>query len=171
MPPSKPGDPQTFTGSNGLTRQLPSYDPSGGVQSQSFGGTATPLQRTLSQPVVAPDNPTRNMGPRVQGGVIPSASGMEAGVYGGEAKRRLENDLITIGVGRPSVRRGLIEAYTQQQGAQKLLGWDRGPSLRRVERLEARREIAQDRIDDPLDHPQRVIRRNPVFEGDVTEER
>ena len=118
MPPSKPGDPQTFTGSNGLTRQLPSYDPSGGVQSQSFGGTATPLQRTLSQPVVAPDNPTRNMGPRVQGGVIPSASGMEAGVYGGEAKRRLENDLITIGVGRPSVRRGLIEAYTQQQGAQ-----------------------------------------------------
>lgn len=107
MPAPKPGDPQTFTGSNG-TRQ-PSYAP----QPQQ-----TPVQRTLSQPVVAPDNPTRHMGPRVQGGVIPSAPGMEAGVYGGEAMRRLENALITTGVGSPSVRRGLIEAYTQQQGGQ-----------------------------------------------------
>lgn len=119
-PMPNPGSPQTFTGSNGVTRQLPSYAPAGGVQSQSFGGAAAPVQRTLSQPVVAPDNPTRHAQPSAQGGIIanPSSSSATGGVYGGEDKRRLEIALATTGRGSPSVRRGLMEAYMQQQGAQ-----------------------------------------------------
>ncbi|KGM54184.1 hypothetical protein N799_09900 [Lysobacter arseniciresistens ZS79] len=116
----KPGSPQTFTGSNGVTRQLPSYAPSGGVQSQSFGGVPTPVQRTLSQPVVASDNPTRHQAPANQGSaVIGNPGGTTGGVYGGEAQRRLENALMTVGRRSPSVRRGLMEAYMQQQGGQQ----------------------------------------------------
>ena len=59
--PIRPGDPNTFTGTNGITRRVPmpgtmdaATNQSGSVQSQSFGNTAVPqAQTSIAQPRVA----------------------------------------------------------------------------------------------------------------------
>jgi hypothetical protein len=58
----------------------------------------------------------------------------------------------------------------QQQRPQQPLGRDRGAAQVRVQRLELTRQRAQGVVDDRPDRPQRVIRRHPSFEIDVTEQ-
>lgn len=105
-PAPKPGDPQTYTGGDGQTRQLPSYAPA----------EAVPAGMRAATPVTAMQSPTQNAQPRVQGAIIGNPGGAGGGVYGGEAQRRLEIALSTVGKGSPTVRRGLIDAYMQSQG-------------------------------------------------------
>ena len=58
----------------------------------------------------------------------------------------------------------------QQQRPQQPLGCDRGPAQMRVQRLELARQRAQRLVDHRPDQSQRVIRRHPGLEIDVTEQ-
>jgi hypothetical protein len=58
----------------------------------------------------------------------------------------------------------------QQQRPQQPLGRDRGATQMRVQRLELARQPAQSLVDERPDRPQRVIRRHPRFEINVTEQ-
>jgi hypothetical protein len=52
----------------------------------------------------------------------------------------------------------------QQQGPQQLFRRDRRAPGLAVQRRELGREVAQDRVDEATDHPQRMVRRDPVFQ-------
>ena len=59
--------------------------------------------------------------------------------------------------------------HLQQQGAQQLLWRNRGPTRRRVQPIEARRQSLQRRIRHSANRPQRMVRSHAGFRGDVTE--
>src|SRR5258708_33772045 len=57
--------------------------------------------------------------------------------------------------------------YLQQQRAQQLLRWDRGPSFARVKPAKATIQLTQNIADKLPDLPQRVVRRHPRLRRDV----
>lgn len=97
----RPGDANTFTGTDGQTRAVP------GLLNDS-----PPQQGTRAAGAVEEPSATR-------GGFV--ARGAQGGVIANpdEERRRLEIALSTIGRGSPSVRRALIEQYGNEQGARQ----------------------------------------------------
>jgi hypothetical protein len=59
--------------------------------------------------------------------------------------------------------------HLQQEGAEQLLGRDRGTAALGVERREAGRQLLEDRLDQRLDRPERMVRRDPLLEIDIAE--